>query len=121
MQQQPKAERSPALDIVRCFALLCVVSVHFFLNTSYYYTPVVGAEMYFMTLVRTGAMICVPLFIMLSGYLLCHKKPVRGYFSKIGKTLGTYTLAGIACVLYPKTIKVKRRVLAYMSALRLCV
>lgn len=100
MQLQSKTERSPALDVVRCFALLCVVSVHFFLNTSYYVTPVSGGAMYAMTLIRTGAMICVPLFMMLTGYLMCHKRPERNYFGKIGKTLGTYLLAGIACTLY---------------------
>lgn len=100
MQSQIQKQRSPALDIVRCFALLCVVSVHFFLNSSFYSTALVGEKMYLMTLVRTGAMICVPLFIMLTGYLMCHKKPEPRYFSKLGRTLGTYLLAGIACTLY---------------------
>lgn len=100
MQRSYQEERSPALDIVRCFALLCVVSVHFFLNTYYYSTPVIGGRMYLMTLIRTGCMICVPLFMMLSGYLMCIKQPTPRYFSKLGRILGTYLLAGIACALY---------------------
>ena len=88
------------MDIIRCFALLCVVSVHFFLNTDYYYLFLTGPRMYLLTLLRTASMSCVPLFILLSGYLLNKKKPTKKYFSKIWKTLVIYVLASSCCYLY---------------------
>ena len=40
-----KRSRDPNLDVVRCIALLGVVSVHFFMHTNYYFRPVQGARM----------------------------------------------------------------------------
>ncbi len=48
-----KQSRNPALDVIRLFAFICVVSVHFFLNSIYYELPVSGSEMYIATLMRT--------------------------------------------------------------------
>ena len=88
------------MDIVRCTALFCVVSVHFFLNSGFYDETVSGWRMYLMTMLRTGFMICVPLFMVLSGYLMLHKKAEKSYFMKIGRTLVIYLLASFCCGLY---------------------
>ena len=95
-----KRSRDPNLDVVRCIALLGVVSVHFFMHTNYYFRPVQGARMYVMTLLRTGAMTCVPLFLLLSGYLLRNKRPERGYYLSLVRTLGIYLLACGVSLLY---------------------
>ena len=63
-------KRSPAADIIRIFAFFCVVSVHFFLNSKFYDYPTEGKTMLVMTICRSFFMICVPLFLLLSGYLL---------------------------------------------------
>ena len=63
-----------SLDIVRIFAFSCVVGVHFFLYTPFYIIPIHGSRMYISTLLRTFLMICVPLFLMLSGYLMKKRK-----------------------------------------------
>ena len=86
-------KRSVSMDIIRCFALLFVVSVHFFLNNGFYDVPVYGARMYIMTLMRSFFMICVPLFMILSGYLMCNKKLGKGYYKKIIYILGIYLFA----------------------------
>ncbi len=93
----PKNNRNSALDLLRCFALLMVVLVHFFLNTGYYDQTVEGWGMYALTLVRSGATICVPLFLMLSGYLMHDRNPTRAYYCKLIKTLVLYVLASLAC------------------------
>lgn len=95
-----KLRRSPALDVVRCIALLSVVSVHFFMNSGYYYSPVQGVRMYVMTLIRTASMICVPLFLMLSGFLLRNKRPEKAYYLTLVRTLGIYVLASIVSTVY---------------------
>ena len=75
--------RNPALDITRILAFLCVVGIHFFLNNNFYNIPVRGLPMAGMISVRCFCMICVPLFLMLSGYLLKEKTLSRKYYSRI--------------------------------------
>ena len=92
-----KSSRNPAMDIIRCFALFCGVSVHFFLNSGFYDLTVQGPRMFVMVVVRSAFMVSAPLFIMLSGYLMCNKMPSRNYYCKIVKTLSIYVLASLCC------------------------
>ena len=92
--------RNPAMDVIRCFALLSVVSFHFFLNNGFYDTVVDCPRMYIMVAMRTFFMICVPLFLVLSGYLMKNKKPNGKYYSKLFYTVGIYVLASIACAAF---------------------
>jgi len=92
--------RSPALDVVRIFALFCVISIHFFKYSGYYSITVTGSRMYVATLMRTFFRVCVPLFIMLTGYLMKTRKPSRDYYCKLTGLLIEYLLASICCVVY---------------------
>jgi len=93
-------KRNPGADLIRILAFLLVVSVHFFLNNGFYGQPVVGTRMYIMTLMRSFFIICVPLFLMLSGYLLRKKQLEKRYYKRIGKIVITYILASLLCVAY---------------------
>ena len=93
-------ERNPAVDIIRCLALFFVVSVHFMLNNGFYKQTVDGGEMFIMTLMRSLFIICVPLFLTLSGYLLRKKELTKRYFKRIFPILLTYVLTSIVCMLY---------------------
>ena len=84
--------RNPAMDIIRLFALFTVVSVHFFLKNGFYNTIVNCPRMYIMVALRNFFMVCVPLFLILSGYLLKNKKSDRKFYSKLFYTLGIYVL-----------------------------
>lgn len=95
-----KKLRDPALDIIRCVALFCVISVHFFLNTGFYNNTVAGEYMLVMTIMRNSFMICVPLFMMLSGYLIHSKEANKAYYIKIVRILYVYIIASIICALY---------------------
>lgn len=94
------SRRSPALDVIRCTALLCVISVHFFVHSSFKSTLLIGARMYGFTVLRSISMVCVPLFLMLSGYLLNRKEPNRHYYRKLPKTYAIYALASVCCYLF---------------------
>lgn len=91
------SRRDPALDVTRCTALLCVIAVHFFVHSSFKNTLLVGTRMYGLTVLRSAAMVCVPLFLMLSGYLLNRKEPNRRYYQKLPKTYSIYALASLCC------------------------
>ncbi len=93
-------KRNSALDITRIVALFSVIGVHFFLNSGYYSSPMLGSRMLVLTIARCGFMICVPLFLMLTGYLMNRKVWSKKYYLGIIKTLAVYLLASLACLIY---------------------
>lgn len=93
-------KRNPAADIIRILAFFLVVSVHFFLNNGFYSYIVEGKRMYIMTLMRSFCIICVPLFLTLSGYLLRRKQLEKNYYKRINKIIITYILACLMCVIF---------------------
>lgn len=94
------SRRSPALDILRCTALLCVIGVHFFLYSGFWDILIVGPRLYLFTILRSITTICVPLFLLLSGYLMQSKQPNRKYYMKLLKTYGVYFLASFCSYLF---------------------
>lgn len=80
-----KRERNCNLDIIRCVAVFTVICVHFFLNSEYYTYPIVGERMYIMTFICTAARVCVPLFLLLTGYLMRQKHFVYLIIKESGK------------------------------------
>lgn len=99
-----KKERDPNADLIRCVAVYSVLSVHFLLNTGFYSVPTVGLDMLLLCMYRSLFMICVPLFMILTGYLMQHKTLSHGYYRGLLKTLEIYVLASIACLLFKKFV-----------------
>lgn len=62
-------DRNYGVDLVRILAVILVLIVHFFLNTKYYDTPIVGSSMIVQSVIKNFALICVPLFILITGFL----------------------------------------------------
>lgn len=104
MNLEKMKTRNPAMDILRIVAVLCVIGIHFFYHSGYYYTNNDNVEMYFATVIRTFCAVCVPLFMILSGFLLCNKTLKKGYYSGIRKTVIVYILVAIACIIYKSII-----------------
>ena len=73
-------KRIIGLDIIRALAVLLVVSVHFFKNTHYYETDVVGMSMRIQFILRNFCMCCVPLFFLLTGFLNNKKNYDKKFF-----------------------------------------
>lgn len=76
-------ERVIGLDIIRVIAVLFVLCVHFFLNTKYYTTEFNGIGMKLQYIIRNIFMICVPLFILLTGYLNKKKEYNKEFFKEL--------------------------------------
>lgn len=97
-------------DVVRMIAFMSVPAIHFFLNTEYYTTPVAGVRMYFMTVVLVACSVCVPLFMLLTGYLMSakpvsiQKKEILGFYGKSKDLILTYILATMVILLYRGTV-----------------
>ena len=98
-------KRNMNADLIRCVATYSVISVHFLLNSGFYYFPTVGTDMYIMSLMRACFMVCVPLFMILTGYLMWQKKLTKGYYKGLWKTVEIYVLASIACLLFKKYVQ----------------
>ena len=87
------SQRNIGLDLTRILAFLSVVSVHFFLNTDFYKIPIKGKRMLVLATLRTSFMVCVPLFLLLTGYLVSYKKisleaeSLKKYYKKIIQVL----------------------------------
>lgn len=98
---EPK-EREVSLDVIRTTAFLLVPSVHFFLNSWYYAEPVRGAAMYLMTVLVSFCLTCVPLFLLLTGFLESRGEiPVtrEGLLHFYGKRIGVYCIYLLVSVL----------------------
>lgn len=100
------AKRNLNLDLTRCTAVFSVVAVHFFLNSGYYSTPVTGTEMFVATVLRTMFMVCVPLFLLLTGYLMSGKqielegKKLRGFYGKVSSVIIPYVIITVLILLW---------------------
>ena len=95
-----KPQRNPSLDVLRIFAFLLVVSVHFVSLSKYNEMPTGGLMMFLMTVIRSVTVCCVPLFIMLTGYLQTNKTVSGKYYLGISRPLVTYILAALACLIF---------------------
>lgn len=80
MKTNNKIERNYGLDLLRILAVILVLTVHFFLNTNYYSTPLKGTSMISQSVIRNFCMSCVPLFMMLTGFLNNKKEYNKKFF-----------------------------------------
>ena len=92
-QTNGSGKRYPALDAIRLCALSMIPALHFFLNTGFYEAAPGGPKYWLALLIRTGLTVTVPLFIMMSGYLLCENTPRAGWWRGLRKILLIYVLS----------------------------
>ena len=91
--------RNINLDLIRCLAIFCVISIHFLLNTGFYFIKMNSFLAYVLLFFRTFFMICVPLFILLTGYLMNQKKLSKKYYLGIVKVLFIFVCAKVVYLL----------------------
>jgi len=89
-------KRNVNMDLVRIVAVFSVVSIHFFLNSDFYSIEIGSRLSYLAISMRTLFAICVPMFIMLTGYLMINKILSKNYYKGIAKTFITYVLISIS-------------------------
>ena len=93
-------QRVGGLDLIRALAIVFVLSVHFLMNTAFYVTPMTGPGMLIRTALRWLFLTCVPLFLLLTGYLQWRKTPQAAYFKKISFVLGVYVFFAVLAALF---------------------
>lgn len=92
--------RNINIDLVKCIAVFSVISVHFFLNTGFYDKNIINIDTYLMSFFRTIFMICVPLFMITTGYLMKNKKINKKYYLGIIRILIIYLLSSLLYLSY---------------------
>lgn len=95
-----KKERETGIDIVRIVAVFFVICVHFYWNNGYYKVDLSGFNLQFLTFMRWIFYGSVPLFLILTGYLLNRKKLSLHYYKGIIRILFIYVIASFACIYY---------------------
>lgn len=108
LTKQSIKERNYAVDLIKITAFCLVVTVHFFLHTDYYNTPLIGVKMFLLTNIRNLAMTCVPLFVIVTGYLMSDKKWSKSYYLGAVRTVLTLAAAEIICCLYDSIVFVDK-------------
>lgn len=93
-----ESNRHTGIDIIKSLAILLVICVHFSLNTNYYATPISNINMYIQTIIRYISVICVPLFIISTGFLNYQKSISKSYYLKISRILIPYLIISIICL-----------------------
>ncbi|MBQ6153224.1 MAG: acyltransferase family protein [Ruminococcus sp.] len=96
----PEKSRMIAPDILRLFACFSVISIHFFLNSKFYDAPIDSFNMYVMLIARLFFSTCVPLFMILTGYLMCNKTLSKKHYAKGMKVVWMYLLSTLVIVIY---------------------
>lgn len=88
------------LDLIRAIAVFFVLSTHFFQKNGMYDEIITGKRLYVAVVARTAFLICVPAFLMLTGYLMHRKTLSKKFYKGLGKTLSIYLLSTIVILLY---------------------
>lgn len=88
-------KRNINIDLIKCLSVFSVISVHFFANVGLYKNIINNTSMYVGVFFRTLFMICVPLFIITTGYLMKNKTLSKKYYLGIFRVLIIYFLDAI--------------------------
>lgn len=93
-------KRNTSLDLIRITAFVLVVCVHSLLNGGFYYHTVQNPLMIVILALRSVFMCCVPLFLVLSGYLTVDKKYDKKFYKRIIRIVFVYLFSSLFCELY---------------------
>lgn len=100
MEKQHRLCRDIGADIVKTIAILSVVGVHFFLNTRFYRVGLNNTNLFIQTIIQQICLICIPLFVMATGYLNNNTQINRKYYKKILPIIYLYLLYSIPALIY---------------------
>lgn len=93
-------KRNINIDLIKCIAVFSVISVHYFANVGLYKTIIEENKMYIGIIFRTLFMICVPLFIITTGYLMKNKMLSKKYYLGAFRVIIIYILNTLLYLAY---------------------
>ena len=93
-------KRDLNLDLIRSLALVLVLGMHYYDNSGFYTISLHGGGDFIMALGRMLCTACVPLFLLLSGWLCSCKRLSRRYYLGMLRILEVYFISTLACILF---------------------
>lgn len=87
------------LDLIRCFAIIFVISVHGLSYVGFYELSNPSITLFVCHLIRVIVIICVPLFLILTGYLSAEKEYILSfkYLEKPFRLFAIYIVCALIC------------------------
>lgn len=95
-----KKERNITLDIIRTVSISLVLMTHVFISIGYPGETLRGMEDIFPLSLWIISHACIPMFLMLSGYLCKNKTLSPQYYLGLIKIVGVYVLCSLVCVAF---------------------
>ena len=92
--------RDLRLDLIRSAAIFFVICVHFYDSSGFPGQTMGGAVDFLMLCGWLVTHSCVPLFLLLSGWLCCKKTLSGAYYLGLIRIVGLYLLCSLACLLF---------------------
>ena len=92
--------RNTSLDLIRITATFFVICIHSYFQNGFYSLQINGVYFYLLSVFRNLFLSCVPLFLILTGYLMNKKTLSKHYYKGILKTLCVYFLASCITVIF---------------------
>ncbi len=92
-------KRDRNLDLIRSTAVTLVLFLHFIASSGWYDMPNLGFAHWVINLLRALFINCVPLFLLLTGYLCCRKELSARYYLGLVRIYVIYLLSCLACLL----------------------
>lgn len=97
-------KRQQNLDVIRIIALFSLIGYHFLYYMGFYEAPCDGWQMLVMCMLRVLFSVNIPLFLLLTGYLMTDKKLEKAYYKKCARTIWVYFLCCVVSTLYRFTV-----------------
>lgn len=92
--------RNSTLDRIRITALFTLIGYHFLYYMGFYEASCEGWKMLIMCMFRVLFSVNIPLFLLLTGYLMTDKKLEKAYYKKCTRTIWIYVLCCVSSALY---------------------
>lgn len=97
-------KRNYNLDLIKSIAIFFVIFAHYFLNTGFYTIEYTNKITTVSFVLKSLSITCVPLFLIVTGYLMNQKEPSKKYYLNLIITLLKYILISVICLIVRKFI-----------------
>ena len=97
---KPPVKRFVGIDIIKILAAFLVVSIHFFLYSGFYSEPIDESSEMIPILFRWISYNCVPLFMIVTGYLMKNKTVSKKYYLGLTKIAVIYVVISVICAVF---------------------
>lgn len=99
-RKSPSSSRDFGADCVRILSICLLFWLHFYLRNGFYYQEVTDFYGFLAVSMRPVFMCCVPLFVILTGYLKCGKKWDLHYYRSIVPILLSWIVISLIHLVY---------------------